>query len=119
MTQLVLCCVVVCAMTVSFLGILKFVQNLFQSLERANQEQRQTIESLTKLAASKDIAAFHSLEAASGQMPNVKMPYTPMDDESVARTLMERYAEQGIDPNFALAPDSDPLEDFGGKSALY
>jgi hypothetical protein len=82
-----------------------------------NQEQRKTIESLTKLAASKDVAAFHALEV--NQMPNPVMPFAPMDDESVAREMMQRYAKQGIDPNFALSPDSDPLEEFGGREALF
>ena len=116
-TQLVLCCVIVIALTMGFLAILLLFRHLFQSLAEANQEQRKTIESLTKLAASKDVAAFHALEAHS--MPNPEMPYVAMDDESVARGLMERYAKQGIDPNFALSPDSDPLEEFGGRDALF
>lgn len=116
--QLALCCVIVFAVTVSFLGILFLIRHLFQMLERANQDQRKTIESLTKLAASKDIAAFHALEATSSEMPNVTMPHVAMDDESVARALMERYAMQGIDPNFALSPDSDPLEEFGGRETF-
>lgn len=74
--------------------------------------------SLSKLAASKDISAFHALEATSIEMQNPAMPYTPMDDESVARDMMSRYAKQGIDPNLALAQDVDPLEDFGGKDAF-
>lgn len=97
--------------------MLHLLRLLLQSLAEANREQRQAIESLTKLAAAKDVAAFHALEAHS--MPNPEMPYIAMDDESVARGLMERYAKQGIDPNFALSPDSDPLEEFGGKDVLY
>jgi hypothetical protein len=76
------------------------------------------IESLTKLAAAKDIGAYSALEAGQHSVGSVHMPYTPMDDESVARMLAQRYSEQGIDPNFALSPDSDPLEEFGGREAF-
>jgi hypothetical protein len=78
----------------------------------------ETNTSLMKLLASKDVAAFHALEATAHSMPSMEMPYSPMDDESIARNLMERYSKQGIDPNLALAPDTDPLEEFGGKDAF-
>lgn len=117
-TQLVLCCVVVCAMTAVVLGVLYLFHRMFQSLAAVNQEQRKSIESLTKLAAAKDVAAFHALEATSIEMPNLGVPHVALDDESIARAMMQRYAEQGIDPNFALSPDSDPLEEFGGRDAF-
>lgn len=87
---------------------------------RANRDQRETIVSLSKLLASKDIGSFASLEAVShNQMVPGLVDPLPMDDESVARALAERYASLGMDPNLALAPDSDPLADFGGKEAFY
>lgn len=93
-------------------------QLAIRSLNQANKESRETIVTLTKLAASKDIAAFHGLEAVSGPYESAYPQLEPLDDESIARSMMQRYAERGIDPNFALSPDSDPLEEFGGKESF-
>ena len=76
------------------------------------------IQTLTNLAASKDISAFAALEAGSQSVTAVQMPYVPQDDESVARHLAEQYAKHGLDPNMATTDDSDPLADFGGKEAF-
>lgn len=76
------------------------------------------IESLTKLAAAKDIAAYTALESGHAVIPTPGIEHVALDDESVARMLAQQYAKQGIDPNFALSPDSDPLEEFGGREAF-
>ena len=111
--------VVVLAATSLILGLLWILSRAFQILAQANQEQRETITSLTKLAAAKDIAAFHGLEATHMEMVNPEMPYSPRDDESIARDMMARYASAGIDPNLALSADVDPLEEFGGPGAFH
>lgn len=96
---------------------------LSQSAQRSSQDAEQklkVIESLTKLAAAKDVSAFQALEAtSSGQPIPYHMAAEPMDDESVARRMMSLYADRGIDPSLALSSDLDPLEDFGGTSALF
>jgi hypothetical protein len=91
---------------------------LMQGVLRQSARQSQLIESLTKLAAAKDIGAYAALEAGQQSLGSVEMPYVPLDDESVALMLAQRYSDRGIDPNFALSPDSDPLEDFGGPEAF-
>lgn len=93
------------------------------SMERGADQKIQmleAIERLTKLAAAKDIAAFQALEAPKqSQNPIAYAVPEPMDDESVARRMMDLYSERGLDPSLALSPDSDPLEDFGGTSAVF
>lgn len=116
MTLLELSFVIVLAL--SLLGLTLILHLAFRSLSQLNERSRETILTLTKLAASKDIAAFHGLESAPGPYESNYPQLVPMDDESIARSMMERYAQQGIDPNFALSPDSDPLEEFGGKEAF-
>lgn len=114
MTPLVLCSAIA---IVAILGMLFLSIQTIRNLSQANQESRQTILTLSKLAASKDIAAFHGLESAPGPYEST-YPIQALDDESIARNMMQRYAEQGIDPNFALSPDSDPLQEFGGKESF-
>ena len=39
---------------------------------------------------------------------------SPLDDESVAKSLAERYEKQGLDPNLAYAQDDvDFMTEFG------
>lgn len=72
---------------------------------------------MTKLAASRDVAAYAGLEASSQTVNQVSMPFQPLDDESVARGLQNQYTHYGYDPNLALARNEmDPLEDFGGTA---
>lgn len=78
---------------------------------------QEMVERLTKLAASKDVAAFHALQV-SGDETGIPMP-VPMDDASLASRMMGIYDERGIDPSLALSPDSDPLEEFGGRDVLF
>lgn len=78
------------------------------------------LESLTKLAAAKDVQAYQALQAGTTfqKAPELEV-IEPMDDESVARRMMGLYSERGIDPALALSGDEDPLEDFGGTSAFF
>lgn len=75
-------------------------------------------ETLSKLAASKDVSAFHALQAPINKEVGFAV-HEPMDDESMARRMMAHYAERGIDPSLAIAPDIDVLEEFGGTDALF
>lgn len=108
--------IVLAMMLVVTLVALAILNKVAQRVSQSEAEKTKLIESLTKLAAAKDVAAFHALEA-----PINAPVYTnePMDDESVARRMMDMYSDRGIDPSLALSPDSDPLEDFGGTNALF
>jgi hypothetical protein len=105
-------------MMVVTLFALKLIQMVLRSQKELLESQRSDLLSLTKLAAAKDIGAYSALEAGALAVNQVEMPYTPMDDESVARALAEQYAKRGISPELALSQDSDPLEDFGGMKAF-
>lgn len=113
---LALCCVIAGALTV--LGALTVMHFLMQGILKQSARQSQLIESLTKLAAAKDIGSYAALEAGRQSVSSIEMDHLALDDESVALMLAQRYSERGIDPNFALSPDSDPLEDFGGAEAF-
>lgn len=105
-------------MTGVTLFALSLLKRVIQNQKELIQSQRSDLLSLTKLAAAKDIGAYSALEAGAMAVNQVEMPYTPMDDESVARALAEQYAKRGISPELALSQDSDPLEDFGGIGAF-
>lgn len=84
---------------------------------KQSQSQEKLIRNLANLAASKDIQTYHGLEMPGGPLTPLEEHYA-MDDESLARRLGEKYSESGRDPSLALSEDSDPLADFGGKSAF-
>lgn len=101
------------------IGALIVLNNAVEKSSEAKESLLETIESLTKLAAAKDVAAFQALEAPSQSQPMAYAVHEPMDDESVAHRMMQMYSDRGLDPSLALSPDSDPLEDFGGTSAVF
>lgn len=117
---LLFCGIVIAAFLATAVGALLLLLRVVKSSSQSMSQQLKMIESLTKLAASKDISAFQALEAtSSGQPIPYHMAAEPMDDESVARRMMSLYADRGIDPSLALSSDLDPLEDFGGTDALF
>lgn len=79
----------------------------------------ESIESMTKLAAAKDVQSYQALEVASHPQQYAYAMHEPMDDQSVAQRMMDAYSERGHDPSLALSEDSDPLADFGGTSAVF
>jgi len=114
--QLELFCAI--AGVIVILSMLTVIALMSHNLMDQSSIQMKMIQTLTNLAASKDISAFAALEAGSQSVTAVQMPYVPQDDESVARHLAEQYAKHGLDPNMATTDDSDPLADFGGKEAF-
>lgn len=76
-------------------------------------KQQALIQTLTNLAASKDLATYSHLQNLT-QPPSLMTTETiPLDDQSVAIRLAEQYRSAGLDPNYAFNND-DPLSDFGG-----
>jgi hypothetical protein len=116
---LVFCGIALAAsMGVAF-GALIVLNRMSEQVQETKLVQLKLIGSLVKLAASKDVQAYQALEAVADPQQYAYAVHEPMDDESVARRMMDMYSERGIDPSLALSPDSDPLEDFGGTSAVF
>lgn len=93
---------------VALTGLILTVLKTFQLL----QKQNQMIQTFSNLMASKDLAAFVTLETTSKpEFDNVE--FVPMDDASVAERLAGEYSEHGRNPQHAYAQDDDPLADFG------
>ena len=92
------------------------------SLMKVVKRQQEQIQSVTNLLVSKDLAAFTTLQATTNNKPSLMNhpdDFQPLNDESVARLLGERYSSHGIDPGLAYASQDDPMEEFGGKAALF
>lgn len=81
----------------------------------AIRQQRQ-IQTLTNLAASKDLAAFTSLETQS-RSDFEPIEYMPLDDASVVERMREQYTNHGLNPEAAVNRE-DPFEEFGGFGNL-
>lgn len=97
-------------------GTLTLAIMIIRMMQKLMEMQNRMIRSLSNLAASKDLAAFTSLESMQ-QIPTEPFEYAPMDDQSVAERMAQNYIESGMDPMHAYAQD-DPLADFGGTEAF-
>lgn len=114
--------IVVVVIGLCLMVALFIVQKALMLLSKQNDEQRKTISTLTNLAASKDFTAFSALESAGEKSaPHGFSPMPMLNDEAVAHALAAHYSASGLDPSLAYANDGDgdPLEDFGGREALF
>ncbi|MFG2268102.1 hypothetical protein [Streptomyces sp. NPDC048720] len=100
MTQLASFCVTVIALSLIATLIIQVQQKQIQKLMEQNRI-------LTNLAASKNLEAFHQIQATtkSQQLQSEDEPVNPLNDEAVAHALAEKYKQQGLDPNYAYAQD--------------
>lgn len=101
-------------------GILgTFVILNLRGTQKLVESQNRMIQSMTNLAASKDLAAFTTMESMSPGNPNSEFhpQYVPMDDESLVERMAENYVQGGFDPSHAYSQE-DPLADFGGTEAF-
>jgi hypothetical protein len=80
------------------------------------QNQNQTIQTLTNLATSKDLATFQNLQVTTNQSnPSVDLePIHPMNDAAIAHRMAENYKLAGFDPNLAYNQDEPNFADEFG-----
>lgn len=83
--------------------------SLLSSLTSRQISQNQT---LTNLLLSKDPMTFQQIQTVTSsqpQHPEVEA-VNPLDDESVANLLAERYRAHGLDPSAAYAYEDDSVD---------
>jgi len=93
---------------VALMGLILISRKLLHLIS----DQNQMIQRLSNLAASKDLAAFTTLQAPNESV-FAPVQFAPMDDASVAERLASAYSDNGVDPAYAYAQDPGDDADFG------